>query len=90
LKEKGISPYIPPRKHRKEPALFDEALYKQRHCIENMFGGIEDWRRIATRYDRCAHTFFSAILVAATCCCYLDQCVLSLDSKGWSDLCAFI
>ncbi|MGD9476667.1 IS5/IS1182 family transposase, partial [Shinella sp. G-2] len=25
-----------------------------------------DWRRIATRYDRCAHTFFSAICIAAT------------------------
>ncbi|MCO7725453.1 IS5/IS1182 family transposase, partial [Brucella intermedia] len=23
------------------------------------------WRRIATRYDRCAHTFFSAICIAA-------------------------
>jgi transposase len=26
-----------------------------------MFGRLKDWRRIATRYDRCAHTFFSAI-----------------------------
>jgi glycine dehydrogenase subunit 2 len=26
-----------------------------------MFGKLKDWRRVATRYDRCAHTFFSAI-----------------------------
>jgi transposase len=26
---------------------------------------LKDWRRIATRYDRCAHTFFSAICIAA-------------------------
>jgi hypothetical protein len=26
-----------------------------------MFGKLKDWRRIATRYDRCAHIFFSAI-----------------------------
>ena len=36
-----------------------------RHKIENMFGKFKDWRRIATRYDRCAHTFFSAICIAA-------------------------
>ena len=33
-----------------------KALYKQRHKIENMFAKLKDWRRIATRYDRCAHT----------------------------------
>jgi transposase len=41
-------------------------LYRQRHKIENMFGKLKDWRRIHTRYDRCAHTFFSAIAIAAT------------------------
>ena len=29
-----------------------------------MFGRLKDWRRIHTRYDRCAHTFFSAIAIA--------------------------
>ena len=43
----------------------DPALYRQRHRIENMFGKLKDWRRIHTRYDRCAHTFFSAIAIAA-------------------------
>ncbi|MDB6177259.1 IS5/IS1182 family transposase, partial [Paracoccus sp. Z330] len=26
----------------------------------------KDWRRVATRYDRCPKTFFSAIVLAAT------------------------
>jgi len=26
---------------------------------------LKDWRRVAMRYDRCAHTFFSAIMIAA-------------------------
>jgi len=34
--------------------------------IERMFGRLKDWRRIATRYDRCAHAFMSAIAIAAT------------------------
>ncbi len=39
---------------------------RQRHKIENVFGKLKDWRPIATRYDRGAHTFFSAICIAAT------------------------
>ena len=65
LIEKGISPCIPPKKNRKIQIEYDRELYKQRHKIENMFGRIKDWRRIAMRYDRCAHTFFSAICIAA-------------------------
>ena len=72
LLEKGITPCIPSRKTRKIPAQYDKNLYKQRHKIENMFGRIKDWRRIAMRYDRCAHTFFSAICIAATVIFYLN------------------
>lgn len=72
LREKGISPCIPPRKTRKIPIEYDKELYKQRHKIENMFGRIKDWRRIAMRYDRCAHTFFSAICIAAVVIFYLN------------------
>ncbi|MBB4000739.1 transposase, partial [Aureimonas pseudogalii] len=43
----------------------DAALYRQRHKVENLFAKLKDWRRIATRYDRCTHTF-SATGIAAT------------------------
>jgi putative transposase len=72
LIEKGITPCIPSRKNRKVPVVYDKELYRQRHKIENMFGKIKDWRRIAMRYDRCAHTFFSAICIAATVIFYLN------------------
>ena len=62
---KGISPCIPSKRNRKLPIPHDAVLYRQRHRIENMFGKLKDWRRIHTRYDRCAHTFFSAIAIAA-------------------------
>jgi len=65
LRHKGITPCIPPKKNRKHQISYDKTLYKQRHKVENMFGRLKDWRRIATRYDRCAHTFFSAICIAA-------------------------
>ncbi len=72
LLEKGITPCIPPRKTRKTPVTYDKDFYKQRHKIENMFGRIKDWRRIAMRYDRCAHTFFSAICIAVIVIFYLN------------------
>ena len=39
---------------------------------ENLFAKIKDWRRIATCYDRCAHTFFSAICIASTVTFFLN------------------
>ena len=65
LTAKGIIPCIPSRKNRKVQYDYDKTLYKQRHKVENMFGRLKDWRRVSTRYDRCAHTFFSAICIAA-------------------------
>ena len=66
LATKGIEPCIPSSRSRKVPYPYDKALYRQRHKVENLFAKLKDWRRIATRYDRCAHTFFSAICIAAT------------------------
>ena len=66
LTERGIVPCIPSKSNRKIAIPHDRTLYRQRHKIENMFGKLKDWRRIHTRYDRCAHTFMSAICIAAT------------------------
>ena len=66
LLSRGITPCIPPTRNRKVALPYDKTLYRQRHRIENMFGRLKDRRRIAMRYDRCAHTFFSAICIAAT------------------------
>ena len=66
LAAKGIAPCIPSSRSRKHPFSYDKVLYRQRHKVENLFAKLKDWRRIATRYDRCGHTFFSAICIAAT------------------------
>jgi transposase len=39
--------------------------YKSRNR-KIMFGRLKDWRRVATRYDRCPTVFLSAIALAAT------------------------
>lgn len=43
-----------------------------------MFDKLKDWRHIHNRYDRCAHTFFSTICIAATVILWLPQRVPSL------------
>ena len=60
-----IAACIPSKSNRKAAIPRDAILYKQRHRIENMFGRLKDWRRVHTRYDRCAHAYFSAICIAA-------------------------
>ncbi|MBO0734862.1 MAG: transposase [Methylocapsa sp.] len=73
LVKRGCEPCIPSTESQKIPLPYDKALYKQRHKIENMFAKLKDWRRIASRYDRCAHTFFSAICIAAAVGFYRNQ-----------------
>ncbi|TXG82636.1 MAG: IS5 family transposase [Sphingomonadales bacterium] len=73
LAERGTAACIPAKRNRKAAIPHDAKLYRQRHKIEIMFGRLKDWRRIHTRYDRCAHTFFSAIAIAATVIFWLGQ-----------------
>ena len=65
LQEKGITPCIPGRKIRNKTVKYDKRRYKRRNRIEIMFGRLKDWRRVATRYDRCPKVFLSAIALAA-------------------------
>ena len=73
LVQRGIAPCIPFTCSRKVPIPHDTVLYRQRHRVENMFGRLKDWRRIHTRYDRCSHTFFSAICIAAAIIFWMPQ-----------------
>ena len=72
LKARKIKTCIPPQRNRKIQHKYSKTLYKQRHKVENMFAKIKDWRRIATRYDRCADIFFAAITIAATVIFWLN------------------
>jgi transposase len=66
LQAKGIWPCIPGRRSRNEPVRHDKRRYRPRGRIAIMFGRLTDWRRLATRYDRCPTVFFFAIALPAT------------------------
>ncbi len=66
LISKRITPCIPGRKSRRKAVRYDKRRSKRRNRIGIMFGRLKDWRRLATRYDRCPKEFLSAIALAAT------------------------
>ena len=61
----GAKPVVPRRTITAKWRSFDATIYKDRNLIERFFSKIKHFRRIATRYDRCATTFFGAITLAA-------------------------
>ena len=64
LTSRRIKPCIPAKSNRKCPEEHDRAMYRKRHKIENLFGRLKDWKGIAFRANRCAHTFHSFVALA--------------------------
>jgi len=62
---RGTASVIPSHPTRKHPWSIDLETYKERNLVERMFGRLKDFRRIATRYDKLARNFASAIALAA-------------------------
>ena len=65
LAERGCEAVIPPNPTRKNPYPYDQAAYRRRNVIERMFCRLKDFRRIATRYDKRADIFISAVFLVA-------------------------
>jgi len=57
----GAKAVIPPRKNRKQPREYDQALDKLRHLVENAFLHLKRWRGIATRYAKNVSSFVATV-----------------------------
>ena len=66
LKEQGIKVVIPGKSNRKKKIRHDKEAYKGRNVVERCFCRLKDFRRIATRYDKLAQNYFSALCLVAT------------------------
>lgn len=66
LADSATQAVIPSTRSRKKPIPHDVAAYRERNRIERAFCRLKDWRRIATRYDKLAANFASAVAIAAT------------------------
>ncbi len=65
LAETKTQAVIPSTKSRKVQIPHDTEAYRDRNLIERAFCRLKDWRRIATRYDKLAINFASAVAIAA-------------------------
>lgn len=69
VRSKNSIPIIPRKSNSKKPnPEFDKEIYKIRHLVENFFAKIKRFRAIATRYDKLARNFKSAIQIV--CCLF--------------------
>jgi transposase len=64
LLERGMTPCIPGRSNRVDPRPYRKASYRKRHVVENFFAELKTFRRVATRYDKLADTFFGWVMLA--------------------------
>ncbi|CAA2136997.1 hypothetical protein MBLL_00441 (plasmid) [Methylobacterium bullatum] len=65
LREKGITPVIPGKRSRKRKIHHDKRRYRERWHVEATFCRLKDFRRLATRYDKLARNYASAVALAA-------------------------
>lgn len=72
LEAQGTEVVIPSNRTRRRPYPLNRPAYRRRNLIERMFCRMKDFRRFATRYDRLARNFLSAIALIATACFWLN------------------
>ena len=65
LTKAGIKAVIPSSAARRTPYPLDRKAYRRRNVIERLFCKLKNWRRIATRYDRLANNYLSAVALVA-------------------------
>ena len=65
LKRRGIKAVIPPKSNRKAVIRYNKRQYRQRNCIERVFGHLKINRAIATRYDQLPESFLGMLFLAS-------------------------
>lgn len=65
LDARGAKVIISQHSRRAKPLAIDEEMYKWRHLIENFFGKLKEFKRIAMRADKTDQSFASMIHLAA-------------------------
>ena len=65
LEKEKIKAVIPSSAARRTPYPLDRKAYRRRNVIERLFCRLKNWRRIATRHDRLATNYLSAVALVS-------------------------
>ena len=65
IAERGGIAVIPPKKNRVSKIDYDKEIGKLRRKVENFFGRIKRFRRVATRYDQKPENYFGFVTLAS-------------------------
>ena len=66
IKRASVTAVIPSRSSRKSPRPLDRETCRAHNLVERFFGKIKEFRRGATRYDKTARNFLSAVHLAVS------------------------
>ena len=65
LKRRGIGYTIPRRSDETRTRPFNRALYKERNSVERLINRLQQFRRVATRYEKRAVNFLAMVTITA-------------------------
>ena len=65
VRGKGAPPAIPTRSNEAAVACPD-FIYHARNLVERLRGRLEEWRAVATRYEKTAASYLGVLCLAAT------------------------
>jgi len=65
LNERGAKIVVSQRPKRKVPLDIDHNVYKWRHLVENFFGKLKEFKRIAMRSDKTDTSFAAMVTLGA-------------------------
>jgi transposase len=73
LRQRGISHTIPERKDQRarragrpgRPLAFDKARYRRRNVVERCIGKLQQWRGLATRFEKRAVNYRAMVVIAS-------------------------
>ena len=65
LKRREIEAVIPTMAGQAPDPAFDRAAYRERNVVEWLINRLEQWRRVATRYEKRATNSLAMLTVAA-------------------------
>ena len=69
LRQPGIRITMPHRSNEGRSGPFNNVLYRARNRIEPLINRLKQFRRIATRYEKCATNYRAMWLIASTLHC---------------------